>query len=320
MIGLPVREILIPIGASIRGDIHIELYNTKTGLVEASRDIRNIILNGYLNARFSATSVFGSAVDNFGFLSTSPWNQCKIGTSSQAAERTDTGIVGTTLATVNATTNTLASQGTYPMTRTIYFVFAAGVGTGTIAEMVIGVTTMAARQVISPVIEKTVLHELRVTWTITLGRGAASWSGTIVDGQRDGTTDINWVATINNNQIYRWASVPTAYSWTTGIYVRTGNSNVASDLVNDAEIALKGTQLFFGLPSLSTVDSYTNNTYYRDVTLGFEIGQTNGAISEMVLAPGSSYGLLRITFDPALDKVNTYRLYLKFRFQVVNMT
>lgn len=301
--------IVIPVSVGLRGDVKLIMRNVVTGEAE-TREIRNTILNLYKNRLFNQIGVFSG-----GFLSSAGTN-VRIGTSNQAASPTDTGIIGTQLA---ATAGTIVDSGTNPRVRTITAVFPAGTGTGTIQEVVLASTVATARQVVSPALNKTAQHELTVVWTLSLSRSADSYSGTITGGQRDGITDIDWTLTINDNQLGIWAAIGSAANWTNGFSLITGDSNAASDLVNDGHSTIKGTQLFGGAPKYTEPQTYTTDSFYRDVRLGLDIDQSNGSVKELILRAGSiNRGLFRITFDPGLDKVDTYRLYLTFRLAVVN--
>jgi hypothetical protein len=300
--------IVIPVSVGLRGDVKMIMRNVVTGEVE-TREMRNTILNLYKNRLFNQTWIFSD-----GFLSSAGRN-VRIGTSNQAASPTDTGIIGTQLATKAGTE---VYSGTNPQVKTITAVFPAGTGTGTVQEVVLAGNVAAARQVVSPALNKTAQHELTVVWTLSLSRSADSYSGTITGGQRDGITDIDWTLTINDKQLDNWARLGST-AWTNGFSILTGDSNAASDLVNDGHNTIKGTQLFSGAPAYTEPQTYTADSFYRDVRLGLDINQSNGSVKELILQGGSyRYGLFRITFDPGLDKVDTYRLYLTFRLAVVN--
>ena len=300
--------IVIPVSVGLRGDVKMFMRNVVTGEVE-TREIRNTILNLYKNRLFNQTNIF-----SLGLLSSAS-GYMRIGTSDQAASSSDTGIIGTQLASAKGT---IAYSGTNPRLCTTTAVFPAGTGTGTIKEVVLaGYYSVSARQVVSPALDKTAQHELTVVWTLSLSRSADSYSGTITGGQRDGITDIDWTLTINDNQIGNWAVIDNSY-WTSGFTLRTGDSNAASNLVNDGYNTIKGTQLFSGGPAYREPQTYTSGSFYRDVRLGLDIDQSNGSIKELILQAGISRGLFRITFDPGLDKVDTYRLYLTFRLAMVN--
>jgi len=301
--------IVIPVSVGLRGDVKMIMRNVVTGETEI-REIRNTILNLYKNRLFNQTYIF-----SYGFFSSAGTN-VRIGTSNQAASPTDTGIIGTQLATKGGTA---VDSGTNPRVKTITAVFPAGTGTGTVREVVLAGDVASARQVVNPALVKTAQHELTVVWTLSLLRSADSYSGTITGGQRDGITDIDWTLTINNKQLGNWAAIGGTAYWTNGFYLITGDSNAASNMVNDGHSTIKGTELFSGKPEYTEPQTYTTDSFYRDVRLGLDIDQSNGSVKELILQAGSyRYGLFRITFDPGLDKVDTYRLYLTFRLAVVN--
>ena len=300
-------EIIVPVSVGLRGDVKMIMRDVVTGEVE-TREIRNTLLNFLLDGFFSETSMFGGGK---GLLNSINVN-CLIGTSNQPASHSDTGVIGTLLASRSGAS---AYSGTNPRIRTITTVFPAGTGTGTIQEVV---QANSSRQVVSPALNKTDQHELTVVWTFSLYRGADSWSGVIPAGQRDGVTDINWVATINNKQLEYWGNIGVNATWDASVGLSTGTSNAASDLINDLDITIKGTTIkssFF--PTYREALAYTAGNLYRDVRLGLETTESNGAIGEMVISV-TGRGIFRITFTPALDKVDTYRLYLTFRIAVVN--
>lgn len=296
----------MPVSVGLRGDVKMFMRNVVTGEVE-TREMRNTILASYLNRLFTSTYVLDNGIIR------SVGNNVRIGTSGQPASRSDTGIIGTQLA---AKAGTVVDSETYPPQRTITAVFAAGTGTGTIQEVVLFGTVAVARQVVSPALVKTDQHELTVVWTITLSREADSWSGTIPAGQRDGTTDINWVATINNAQLKSMA-LPGTANYYFALSMNAGTSNAASDLLNDGALTIKGTTLGTSI-DFREVLAYTTDAFYRDYRIGFETTKCNGLIGEVVLTLTNGMYWGRVTFDPPLDKIDTYRLYLTFRLAVVN--
>jgi hypothetical protein len=300
------------LGVCVKGHVCLRLIDTVSGLIVEERDIDNLLLNYGLNisARLGRAPLGA--------------DYCKLGTSGQEPSRTDDGILGTVLATASSAGSIISDDGVYPVTRTLTWRFVAGVGTGEIAELVVSNsqasnTESYSRVVLSPPITKTSTQELLVEWTFIVTREADSWSGTITGGQRDGVTDINWVATINNRQV-KTRAVNSDISGGS-FRVIFGTSNALSDLVNDGIGTIKGTQIFNGIPNFASLSSYTTNSYYRDFQVGFEINQAVGSIGEMILATDSSRNYnARITFNPPLDKTSTYRLYLDFRYGLSNMS
>ena len=285
------------------------------------------------------------AGSNHSITSNGAMYSCSIGTSNVPPTRSDTGIKGTILATsTQGTTVAYSSYGTYPVYLSRKWVFPAGVGTGNIGEVFIKAMTSSpeyspwkgqavARQVFDPVVEKTDYHDLTVEWTITMT--TAPMEGDIPNGQRDGSTTVHWKSFINNRQLWAWAfgncnagagvirfAPPsgTSISNMPPYFVITGDSNVDSDLVNDLHNTLKGNQLYSGFLQLSTTNSYITDSYYRDFRLGFDTSESNGQIGELLLRCRNSYVvdydeeyICRITFNPPLDKINTYQLFLDLR-------
>jgi hypothetical protein len=251
-----------------------------------------------------------------------------LGTSNTPASLSDTGLKGTQLASNSSgTTITSSTFGQSPVSIKRKWVFAAGVGTGSVGEVVLSSgNVFVARQVLETLFDKTVLHELTVEWTLEFSAG--SWNGTIFAGQRDGITDVAWNLTINNRQAWRLAAGCAAAGWNrssliwdrTAIRIKTGTSNTVSDLVNDAVGTIKGTQLFSGYPSLSSFESYTDGNYYREINIKLDTGQSNGQIGELLFT--ANYGeendhyIFRCTFTPALDKTSAYQLLLTFRISM----
>jgi hypothetical protein len=274
-----------------------------------------MILDRYLNVLFTATTAFnGGVLSNFSYL--------RLGTSDATVDRSQLSIQGSQLYGGQYDSYANSTLGDYPVQRIYNFIIPAGTATGTIKEMALcqssGANMGSARQIIVPAIEKSDVHELRVTAIISLKRSADYWSGTLAGKQRDGVTDINWVATANNRQLYNVALNIGGIGWASKWYTATGTSNDPSDLVSDLDNNIKGTQLFNGNSNLSTPLDYTAGSFYRDYKFGFEINQSNGAIAEMTAGAHSNFRFLRMTFDPPLDKVDDHRLFLTVRFAVVN--
>ena len=148
------------------------------------------------------------------------------------------------------------------------------------------------------------------------------WEGVIPGGSRDGS-DLNWRITINEEQFL--ALVPTGYNilanWfgVTGTpNARIGMSNEESDLNLDRE-NIKGKEIqYISSAALSVVNPYVPGSLKRTIRLFLEVNQGNGQIGEMVLGGSqSASSLVRITFDPPLDKppdvgegADPYRIYL----------
>ena len=297
-----MSNILIPVSLGFKGVVDIELKDTITGKIKEKRRINNLLLNEFHNRVLRD----GASPSGMGF--------CFLGTSAQPAQRTDTGIIGTNLGKEDIGSNRTYSIGN-PVLAKREYTFYAGTATGDIEEIYID---PHSRIVVTPAISKGNNDELKITYTRYCYREADSWSGTIASGQNDGITDINWIATINNNQlknVLMWgfrvwfqetSSLPDG--------LRIGNSNAASDLINDGEHTIKGAELFRGRPCFLTRDTYSLSRNYRDIRFGLETDEANGQIGEIIIPSFGDYGLMRITFDPPLNKTIDYRLYITFRF------
>ena len=310
---------IIPASIGFKGTYDIVLRDTITGKIKDKRKIDNLLLNGF--KRFLLDDLLSLREIN-------SWGYIYIGTDNTPPSRSDTGVKGTTLASIREGTTRISSPGEYPFTYKKTVKFGAGVGTGSIGEIVLrynyGSTYYGiSRIALDPKIEKTDTDELNVTYTLTVHRSADVISGTIPGGQRDGVTDINWKLTFNNEQLYYFLTenlqniVSSSRS-----YVRLGDSNADSDLINDKHNTLKGNQIAYLIPFHYEWLQYSSENDYRDLEIGFETDQGKGNIAEMILfnkdpSRERYYGVCRVTFDPPLDNTDpNYRLYLTFRFYI----
>lgn len=326
----------IPINYKLTGMIKsIKLRDMRNGkVVEERKNIKNMHLDAYLNKFFTMTHISMLSVVEVGSYNYGTPLYCAIGSDNTPPDRSQTGVLDM-LASAKYSSKDSASLGEDPLWTEWTYIFPAGTGTGTIREIAIGYydnnSDMIARQVIEPEIVKGDNHQLEVTWRREVAR-PTGMTGTITGGQRDGTTDINWKITINNTQFYRQLSGryihsissynkiynPWAYlfgMWDNPVVI-TGDSNASSDVINDTEYTIKGNQLFND-EITPEAESYISGSYQRKSRIGFEIDQSNGQIGELIIGSYSSAstsyartGLFRMTFDPPLDKVDNFRLYL----------
>ena len=305
---------IIPASIGFKGTYDIVLRDTITGKIKDKRKIDNMLLNGLKRHLLGDMLPLRQIASNsFEII---------IGTDNTPPSRSDTDIKGTSLASGSGTTR-LSSEGEYPFTLTKTVKFGAGVGTGSIGEIVLRYNRSStyygiSRIALDPKIEKTDTDELNVTYTLTAHRLVTS--GTIPGGQRDGVTDINWKLTFNNQQFYYflYGGLSTIISSS----VTLGDSNADSDLINDRSTTLKGNQIATLAPFHYEWLPYSSGNDYRDLVIGFETNQGKGNIAEMILRnkdPNRNiwYGVCRITFDPPLDNTDpSYRLYLTLRFYI----
>ena len=302
---------IIPASIRFKGTYDIVLRDTITGKIKDKRKIDNMLLNGFKSFLLGGLLSLQVIGDYYCLI--------YIGTDNTPPSRSDTGIIGTTLA-YHRGTSQISSLGKYPFTLTKTVIFPAGVGTGSVGEIVLRYNSYPyygiSRIALDPKIEKTDTDELIITYTLTAYRSADVISGTIPGGQRDGVTDINWKLTFNNEQFYyflynKLSTIPEM--------VYLGDSNADSDLINDKNNTLKGNQIANFIPFHSQWLQYSPGNNYRDLRLGFEKDQGKGNIAEMILynRNGFSPGVCRVTFDPPLDNTDPeYRLFLTFRFRI----
>ena len=108
-----------------------------------------------------------------------------------------------------------------------------------------------------------------------------------------------------------------------------GTSGAAGSLATDTDYTIKGTELFSGAVPIFEVVSKVAGSKVLESRMGFGVGDVNGSIGEIVLcthtakSTSSSHGGIgRLRFDPPLDKIEGWRLFLniKFQFEDVNAT
>lgn len=308
---------IIPASIGFKGTYDIVLRDTITGKIKDKRKIDNMLLNGFKRFLFD---------ENISFQDIKDYGYIIIGTNNTPTSRSDTGIKGTILAWDSGTTR-ISSPGEYPFTLTKTATFPAGKGNGSIGEIAFRYSNSGSyglsRIALDPKIDKTDTDELIVTYTLTAYRLADVISGTIPGGQRDGVTDINWKLTFNNEQFYYFLYIP--LNLLPSSYVRLGDSNADSDLINDKHNTLKGNQIAYFRPFHGEWLQYSPENDYRDLRLGFDTNQGKGNIAEIVLINrryisgegNKDMGVCRVTFDPPLDNTDpNYRLYLTFRFYI----
>lgn len=349
----PERNIEVPVSLGLRGLVTIKRRDMRSGMVDYVREEKpNMLLDWYLNRIFTSgtqaiihhqayggySAPGGSGADSAIF---GPMRYCHIGSDATPTTRNMTAL-GNRLAGASASSQERSVVDAVPVWVEQTFVFGAGVGTGTIAEVGINVAnntnaSMCARQVVSPAIDKNEYHQLEVTWRIELNRSADTFSGTILAGQRDGVSDVNWIATINNQQLFRiqgkcqanWLNHGNPFASLFGfnsygnVYLRTATSNDPSVLTTDGHDLRKGTDLFAGqAPTLEPV-AYVNGSYERTSRIGFDVQHTNGQIGEIVLrnwhtndTSSNRGGMLRVAFAPHLDKIDSFRLFINFMIKI----
>jgi len=325
-------------GSKVWGHVKVTRRNVLTNEIDLVIDKKNTLLYSWLNGLFTNgnKTMIGASDRTHKWLTdydNTVMYGCAIGTNSTPPTRTDTFDQTRCLAYVTTGETVARSEyGISPVSLTRKWVFPAGIGTGTLNEVFLTTySTGLARQVFQNPVEKTAYHELTVEWTLNLSGGATQ--GEILNGQRDGQTAVRWKTFINNRLAWAWAngfysdygsSSMTRplfrFAINPAYYVILGSSNDDSDLALDAPFTLKGTKIWEGYPVTGSNYAYTNGNCYRDIRVGLDTAQGNGAIGEMLVverftktAAYSEEPICRITFTPALDKVDTYQLFMDLR-------
>ena len=258
---------IIPVSIRFKGTYDIVLRDTITGKIKDKRKIDNLLLNGFKSFLLGGLL----SLQDIGSL----YCLIYIGTDNTPPSRSDTGIIGTSLASDRGTSQ-ISSPGEYPFTVTKTVIFPAGVGTGSVGEIVLSYDSYPyyalSRIALAHKIDKTNTDELIITYTLTAYRSADVISGTIPGGQRDGVTDINWKLTLNNEQLYYFLYEEVGLDSITNSnsIVRLGDSNADSDLINDKHNTLKGNQIASFTPFHYEWLQYSPGNNYRDLRLGFE--------------------------------------------------
>ena len=163
--------------------------------------------------------------------------------------------------------------------------------------------------------------EFTVEYERSITRGASSWSGTITGGSKDGTKDINWIATINDAQLAEIASkgFGAMEYFAFYPYAMLGTDNTASDLANDGDSWPNGSNL--SKNNIGYSFNYDSDNKITTLDFGWDTGVGNGSVGEVVVGYENDDGdsgetsFLRVTFNPKLDKTNNFRLYLTFNVQ-----
>jgi hypothetical protein len=345
----------IPIKATFKGKFRWELIDEKTGEIKDKSDgyIDNMITKDCMNTFFENNNVFldwyryGQGFDGYALAGT--MNTLRVGSGTTPETRDDTSLENQLSGSPNQ--NNSYDRSTRPTEFPVWierqFIFNAGNVTGIINEIATFGSSyhgfgMTARKVLDTPIEKTDTDKLIVYYRHEFDIPQRHYSGTITGGQRDGTTDINWDIYITDDMVYRtWCSQDlfntAPFAGFVGLHggytvVRMGDSNAPSDIKNDSGTdgsQLKGNQIYSGGVSFRETDDYIADSFQRSGRVGWEENVANGQIAEMLFFPrdySSAYATLRIvpairvTFDPPLDNVANYRLYLDFSVSLGSAT
>lgn len=339
-----------PLKFNVEGKFRIKRIDTRTGKVDLDTGYnKNMLTDKYLDKIFTDHEQPILSYHEWGkfdeldqeYYATN--DGCKIGSGTTAPDRSDDELKNE-LASDDERNNHDRNSDWTGNTAFIEkeYIFEAGTGTGDINEVGMyggyqtsygssDVEDLFARQVLDNTITKEDYHKLIVYWRLELSLDSRTFTGTISGGQRDGTTDVDWELTINDKQFEQICvtkanpddanpfSALFDISYGDGnVKVIAGDSNASSDISNDSDDTIKGNELFNDKIDIIEPDDYSDGSYTRTSRIGFEDTSCNGDIGEIVVAnaPDHEDYIFRVTFDPKLDKVDDYRLYLDFKISV----
>lgn len=340
----------IPVNVKVKGIVkRIALRDSRTNLIVEERKIKkNMLLTSYLDGIFTDNQRallnwvdYGKAACSDDYRILSPMRICVIGDGTAAPSREDTQLINQLASTAaDDSLKNRSNIGDDPAWVENTYIFSAGDGTGTINEIGIGSdeSALTSRKVLDTSIQKESYHQLEITWKLELSRSTGIFSGIIEGGQRDGETDITWEATINDEQFYVMCH---DYHGTTGnsayqlgtrhldfnpfyylfmdgstLMARIGDSNTPTNIEDDSEENIKGTVLQEDIPNIQC-DPYVSGSYTRTTRIGFDTGECNDNLAEISIGTYNEYNtsyargiIFRVTFTPALDKVDGYKLHI----------
>jgi len=212
---------------------------------------------------------------------------------------------------------------------TAEWIFEPGEGTGAIKEAVLrgrhisSIRPWVSRVVLDTPIEKKEYHRLKWRWKLVIEISDQVFTGTINEGQRDGSP-IGYRIEILNHFLYNlfstWASIKTFFAVAGTPYIELGSDNSLYDIQSYAPPFIKGESIENSAftPFLVEPDPYVDNSFERTFRFGIEADEGNHAdgLGEITLL-GNDNTFMRITFDPPADKVNTYRFYVDVKFKLL---
>jgi hypothetical protein len=309
------------------GQYTVNVVDSATGKIRYTASDHNMIVDNAFNTILNSAG--GSLRSNttsrlFNGLSL----YCYVGANSAATTANMTEFSTSPIASVTVDTGNAASVNSNPSTDITdiyaqrYFKFNPGsIVDETINEIGIGnVSTGAdylhARIVLGTPIFVTATDELQVTWKITynfpITAGFATWSGTVLNSQPAGDTDIDWILTMSSTQVTTFLSAALSDTIFTTSSVTPdmilGDSNSASTGTGGR----LGTQLYSGNGVTSAkVANYNPATFTRDISVLFEHDAPEAVnIGEYLIHNNPGVG--RVTFNPLISKPATYRLALSY--------
>lgn len=203
-----------------------------------------------------------------------------------------------------------------------------GEGTGEIREAALRTdyssdNCWVSRVVFPDPITKEDYHRLKFTWMLSLGGGGQVWTGTIAQGQRDGSS-LNYSIELLNHFYYGIFCSPSGIRPFFEIRgtpeIDLGIDNTLQELQSYTPSFLSGKSIEGESfePFYLEAEPYEENSLERKFRVGIEADKGNApeGLAEVTLA-GNGDTIMRITFDPPLDKINTYRFYFDINFKLL---
>lgn len=307
----PSRELVVC--NEISGQFIATLWNPQHG-VKMRVATPNLVLNGGLD-RLATGSTSPEAVE-----------YCQIGTSSTGVVATQSALsswLASSNTLANSTTNTYVAGPPDYIQRVKTFRFAAGIGTGNLAEVGVGWgtsgSTLFSRALFLDgvgdpiVIPKTSIDILDISYVLRVYPLVDDLTGSItISGTAYGYT----IRASNVSNVTGPHSAE-AYSYGYAYNQDSGSTYQAPAFTTD--LVSRSTNLYYGPssePFLSNSQSraaYTGGNFYRDVTTVWGIERANFSIKRVAFGQVWGYAAYQCAFDSPIVKNNTQSLSLTFR-------
>lgn len=254
---------------------------------------------------------------------------CQVGSGNSTPTVGDTGLQTLVAATSTKNSELTSTQPSSPYygSRTIVYRFATGVAAGNLSE--VGVGWASAGSLFSRAL-------------ILDGGGSPTTITVLADETLDVTYELRIYApevdsafefemsSVTYDCVSRAANVTSTNFWIPPPAALNPGSTGNHRVTNGALGAITGTPSGSNAsPDSTSISSYSNGTYYRDMTLGFSLnfGNLSGGISNLCLGysfiGGGGFSILgarQISFSPAIDKDATKVLSLTLRQQWARKT
>jgi hypothetical protein len=306
---------MIDLQTKLAGEYRL-VINRADGNVEDTGWFDNLILNQGLD-------YLGNSLG----LGIVRYAQVGTGTSTPVATQTalDARVAGTESSPAGAQAVTATNEGA-PLYRTLLtyaYPFAQGSVVGNITEVGVGISAAAGNNLFS---RARIVDNLGAPTSITivaLDQLTVYYRVRIIPPLTDATGTVS-ISSTNYNYTMRVSNVASFAN----VQFLLNSSNNFSQAQNAGHLAYPAGSVLgaiTGFPSGSpgvdgtaTTSSYTNGTYYRDVTFNWSISQGNaaGGIQCIKFVWPQSYSVLQfqVRFDTVIPKTNTNVLALNVRY------